>query len=154
MSNRWGIAALALGALLLLGCASSQATAKETKTPPASVEKIDGSAVSRVTLVPRAAERLALKTAPVGEIPIAPRGIIGAPILPRLVVPYAAVIYDNTGNTWVYTNPTPLVFIREPVHVDFVQDGTAVLFSGPPLGVFVVVAGSAELYGAETGVGK
>jgi hypothetical protein len=148
------VMALAFGSLLLLACAQSEATAKEIKTPPVSVEPIQGSAVSRVTLVQRAAERLAIRTDPVGEIPIAPRGIFGAPIIPRLVVPYSAVIYDLTGNTWVYTNPAPLVYVREPVHVDFVQDGTAVLFSGPPLGTQVVTAGGAELYGAETGVGK
>ena len=153
-TNRWMVTALAMGALLLLACADAAAKANEAKTPPSTVEKIEGTNISRVTLTTRAAERLAIKTEPIGVIPLAPRSIAGAPVLPRLVITYAAVIYDTSGATWVYTNPSHLVYVREPISIDFVQDGIAALFSGPPTGTQVVVAGAAELYGAETGVGK
>lgn len=70
------------------------------------------------------------------------------------IVPYAAVIYGLQGETWVYTNPEPLVFVRESIAVDYIEGEQAVLLEGPPAGVAVVTVGGAELYGAETGVSK
>lgn len=72
----------------------------------------------------------------------------------QLVIPYAAVIYDLNGNTWTYTNPQPLTFVREPITVDYIEGELAVLSAGPPIGTTVVTVGVAELYGTETGVGK
>jgi multidrug efflux pump subunit AcrA (membrane-fusion protein) len=72
----------------------------------------------------------------------------------HLVVPYSAVIYDLEGNTWVYINPEPLVFIRQAVTIDYIHDDMAVLLEGPPAGTMVATVGVAELYGADTGVGK
>lgn len=72
----------------------------------------------------------------------------------RKVVPYSAIIYDVKGDTWVYTNPEPLVFVRAPVQVDYIAGQTAYLTDGPATGVKIVINGTAELYGAETGVGK
>jgi len=69
------------------------------------------------------------------------------------VVPYAAVIYGVHGETWVYTNPEPLVYVREPVTVHYIEGDLAVLSEGPPAGTVVVTAGGAELLGAESGVG-
>jgi hypothetical protein len=72
----------------------------------------------------------------------------------RLVIPYAAVVYGLEGETWVYTNPEPLVYIREPIAIDYIQGDTVVLSEGPASGTPVVVIGAAELFGAETGVSK
>ena len=72
----------------------------------------------------------------------------------RMVVPYSAVIYDLQGATWVYVSPEPLVFVREPVTIDYIQGDLAVLSDGPPVGTEVATVGVAELYGADTGVGK
>lgn len=72
----------------------------------------------------------------------------------RPVAPYAAVIYGLQGDTWLYTNPEPLTFVREPVTIDFIDGDLAVLVEGPPAGTVVVTAGAAELYGTEFGVGK
>jgi hypothetical protein len=72
----------------------------------------------------------------------------------RLIVPYAAVIYGLEGETWVYTNPEPLVYVRHPIAVDYIEDDMAVLSEGPSAGTQVVVVGVAELFGAETGVSK
>jgi hypothetical protein len=69
------------------------------------------------------------------------------------VVPYAAVIYGVHGETWVYTNPEPLTFVREPIVIDFIEGDLAVLTQGPPAGTDVVTVGGAELYGAEHGIG-
>ena len=70
------------------------------------------------------------------------------------VIPYSAVIYDLTGDTWVYTNPEPLTYVREPISVDYIEGDMAVLEDGPSAGTLVATVGVAELYGMDTGVGK
>jgi len=72
----------------------------------------------------------------------------------RKVIPYAAVLYDAKGNTWVYTNPEQHVFIRKPIQIDTIVGDEAFLVDGPPVGAAVVTVGGAELYGTEFGVGK
>ena len=72
----------------------------------------------------------------------------------RKIIPFAAVIYEPDGTTWVYTNPEPLIFIRQPIVIDYIEGDLAVLLEGPPVGTQVVMVGVAELFGAETGVGK
>jgi biotin carboxyl carrier protein len=72
----------------------------------------------------------------------------------RQVIPYGAVLYDLSGESWVYTNPEPLVFVRAPIEIDYVEADLAILASGPPVGTTIVTTGSAELYGAEFGVGE
>jgi hypothetical protein len=72
---------------------------------------------------------------------------------PRKVVPYAAVLYDIHGGEWVYTSPEPLVYVRAPVVVEYIDGETAVLSDGPPADTEVVTAGASELYGAESGIG-
>lgn len=72
----------------------------------------------------------------------------------RKVVPYAAVLYDVHGDTWVYTNPEPLVFVRHKVDVDYIEGDVAVLEDGPSSGTAVATVGVALLFGIETGMGK
>jgi len=69
------------------------------------------------------------------------------------IVPYEAVLYDLNGQAWVFTNPEPLVYVRAPVTIDYIEGDLAVLSEGPPAGTEVVTAGASELYGAETGIG-
>jgi hypothetical protein len=70
-------------------------------------------------------------------------------------VPYAALIYDVDGETWVYVKePNALAFVRERVIVDYIKGDLAFLTNGPPAGMEVVTVGGAELFGAETGVSK
>lgn len=73
---------------------------------------------------------------------------------PRKIVPYSAVIYDLHGDTWAYTSPEPLVFVRHSITVDYIEGDTAVLFDGPTAGTAVVTVGAAELLGVELGVGQ
>jgi hypothetical protein len=73
---------------------------------------------------------------------------------PQKVIPYSAVIYDIEGNTWTYTNPQALVFVRHRIDIDFIQDDMAVLKDGPALGTSVVTQGAAELMGVEQKVGQ
>jgi hypothetical protein len=73
---------------------------------------------------------------------------------PKKVVPYSAILYDLTGDTWVYTNPEPSVFVRERVDIERIDEDLAVLNTGPAVGTQVVTIGAAELYGAESRAGN
>ncbi len=143
------VAAMAL--LGLSGCAKTVETSS-AKTEPFTVEKVDGTELGRLRLEAKAAERLGLKTEKVVESAGAGAGA-GAGT-PSSTAPYAAVLYDAQGTTFVYTNPEPLVFARQSVTVEHINDGLAVLSEGPPPGTPVVTVGGAELAGIEFGVGK
>ena len=69
------------------------------------------------------------------------------------VIPYAAVLYDTHGDTWVYTKIDYLTFVRAPIIVEYIEGDLAVLSDGPPTGTEVVTAGAGELFGAEYGIG-
>jgi hypothetical protein len=118
---------------------------KATEIKPAQVELIAGTELHKVTLTARAAERLDIKTDRVQEMVV--RGA------KRKVVPYAAVLYDARGETWVYTSPEPLVFVRHRIRVDYIDRDRAVLSEGPAAGTAVVTVGAAELFGAEFEIG-
>lgn len=72
----------------------------------------------------------------------------------NLVVPYSSILYDMHGNTWVYLNTEPQVYVRQRVELRYVMDALAILSRGPARGAKVVKAGAAELFGTEFGVGK
>lgn len=136
---------LLVAAVLVLAACSGTTAAEPPSLPPLTVEKGEGDAPSRLTLSPRAAERLGIETVAVAEAQVD-----GAT---RTVVPYAAVIYDATGATWAYTNPEDLVFVRAPLTVERIDGDRVVLESGPPPGTLVVTVGAPEFWGAENGVG-
>lgn len=144
LKDRW------IAAVLIVACggtlgACKPAAVKATETKPAHVELIAGTELHKVTLTARAAERLDIQTARVDEMVL--RGA------KHKVVPYAAVLYDARGETWVYTNPEPLVFVRHAIHVEYINGDRAVLSQGPPAGTAVVTVGAAELFGAEFEIG-
>ena len=111
-------------------------------SPPARVELVVGSNLRQITLSDRAAKRINIK---VEEVRQDGSG--------QTIVPYSAVLYDLTGATWVYTNPTPLTFIRHLVTIARINGTTMYLTSGPPVGMQVVTVGVPQLHGAERGVG-
>jgi hypothetical protein len=159
--NRWRAPTLLLiGALALGVSACGRAPAAddgETASGEARVEQIEGTEQSRVILTRQASERLGIKTAEVRDARLAAKpAAIGqrrGPAAMRKTIPYAAVLYDEHGDTWVYTNPAPLTFIRKRIGVDFVTGDLAVLLKGPSTGTRVVTVGAPELLGAELGVG-
>jgi hypothetical protein len=144
--RRRAAAGLAVAAVLALpGCVGSSVGSVSPESP-AKVQPIAGSPVKQVTLTPRAAERLAIKTMPVTNTTVK--------LQPRTVIPYSAVIYDVDGTTWVYTMPAQLTYLRQKVTIQDVTGDSAVLSAGPPAGTAVVSEGAAMLYGTELGVGK
>lgn len=143
--ERWIIAAFLVAGLPLSACAAS--SPEETGDPPAKVQLIEGSDQARVILSEDAARRLGIETTEV-------QASSSAPGAGTLIIPYAAVLYDPAGDTWTYTNPEPLVFIRQPVQISDIREGQAYLGSGPPAGTQVVTVGASELLGIEYKVGE
>jgi hypothetical protein len=119
------------------GCADLE-EASEAGYQPAVIEEIEGADVKQVSFVEDAARRVSLQTA------VVQRG--GGD---RVVLPYAALVYDPAGQVWVYTVPKRLTFLRVPVTVDLITGNRVVLTSGPAVGTRVVTRGAAEVYGAE-----
>ena len=140
--NRWMLAILVL-ALPLGACAGGTAEAAVDQ-PAVTVEEIDGTELSRLTLSDKAAERLGIETAPVAEAEAAGN---------LTTIPYSAVMYDAAGHVWAYTNPDGRAFVRAEISVDRIEGGLAYLAAGPAVGTLVVTVGAAELWGVETGVG-
>lgn len=139
--------ALLFGLVLLLLACEEKETVHERREP-AQVEHLENSELSRLTLDEKAVFRLGIQTAPAAEEMI---GQSEAKL--RMVVPYSALLYDVEGRIWVYENPSPNVYIRHEVKVDFIQKDKAVLLDGPPAGTQVVTVGAAELFGTEYEVG-
>ena len=129
------VVVLALQLLPDGGASEGEATA----TPPAVLEPVEGTDLTRVRLSEAAAERLGIETA----------AVRAATAETKKVVPYAALVYDGNGETWVYTRPESLVFVRAPVAVYRIEGELAYLTDGPPAGTEVATVGVAELYGTE-----
>jgi RND family efflux transporter MFP subunit len=71
-----------------------------------------------------------------------------------LTAPYGAVLYDSQGGTWLYVRSGTNAYTRRRVEVHHVVGNIAVITRGLTAGEEVVVAGAAELFGTEFGVGK
>lgn len=159
-SSRWrGGALLVLATVLglsLAACSRAPVEEADGGASEATVQPVPGTDQSQVSLTERAANRLGIQTAPVRTVRVAapkgPAGRRGGPTT-RKVIPYAAVIYDENGDTWTFTNPAARTFLRQQIDVDYVSGDKAVLRRGPAVGTKVVTVGAAELLGAELGVG-
>jgi hypothetical protein len=133
----------AFAACLAAPCAS--ALAAETavkKIMPARVEATNDAKIMKVTLTPKAAERLGIL---IDEVRADPSG--------RRIVPYASVLYDLTGKTWVYISADPLTFVRGAVVIDTIKGDNVYLTDGPPAGTKVLAAGVPQVFGTEVKVG-
>jgi hypothetical protein len=133
----------AFTACLAVPCPS--ALAAETavkKILPARVEATSDAKIMKVTLTPKAAERLGVV---IDEVRADPSG--------RRIVPYASVLYDLTGKTWVYISADPLTFVRGAVVIDTIKGDNVYLTDGPPAGTKVLAAGVPQVFGAEVKVG-
>ena len=134
-----GLVLIAAG-LSLSACGSSlEEEYPETAShhEPAKLEPIKGTDVQRVIFSAEGAKRVGLQTAPIrqnGE---------------EKIMPYAALIYDAEGNTYTYTAPEPLTYVRQEIKIDHLDGDSVVLSDGPPAGTKVVTVGVDEVYGTE-----
>jgi hypothetical protein len=139
-----GLVAAAVVGLSLVACADKSETSEDSGDPSGMVlEEVkapDGTELQKVILEPLSVERLGIRLEPIAQ-----RGA-------DLVVPYAAVVYDPEGGTWVFTEPEPNSFLRHRVTVREIAGDEAFLSDGPEPGTEVVTVATAELYGAEEGL--
>lgn len=144
----WVMIVIIIATLIQSACSAANAGSSSAAKPepPSVSEKVDGSEFNRVTLTEKAAQRVQVKTSKVRT-----ETVSGAK---KLVVPYASLIYGLHGETWVYTSPAPLTFQRATVTVEYIEGENAFLTEGPAEGTEVADVAVAELYGADTGVGK
>ena len=140
--QRWMVLAFVASGLVVSGCAETGSDSESSGDPAAELVAIEGSDLQQVVLTERAAERLDLQMAATTA------GGLGQ------VVPYASLVYDADGKTWVYTSPEPLTFVRTPVTVANIAGEEAFLSTGPGAGTEVVTVGTAELFGTEQEIGQ
>jgi len=132
---------LIVGALTPALSACTQVEESESTYSPTSVTPVKGSDdIQQVTFSAIAAQRADVRTAKVQA-----SGRLTS-------IPYAALIYNEEGDTYTYVSPKPLVYLREPVDVDRITGDRVLLRRGPPTGTAVVTTGAAEVYSAEFGV--
>jgi hypothetical protein len=135
-----------LALLLIVGALASACAAPPAEPVHdalAKLEKVDGAV--HVVLVPKAVERIGIKTAAVESL------VAGG--VQRTAMPYGALVYDTTGEAFAYTNPAPLTFVRHSLRVAAIQGDRVILADGPPAGASVVTVGASQLLGIELGVG-
>ena len=135
------MASAMLAALVPAACATDPTTTASHETQPAVLEAIPGSDRVSITLTEPAADRIGIELATV-------------PSPPPFSVAYSALLYDPNGETWVYTSPEPLTYVRAPVTVSAIDGEEMTLIQGPAPGTKIVTVGVAELYGAELGIGQ
>ena len=141
-TDRWILVFVTSLTLLVGACAQSAEPEAANDESLAHLEDIAGSDVKRITMSEEAAERIGVQTVPVAA---ADGG--------RIKVPSATLLYDQTGRTWVFTEPEHDVFVREEVKIIGTNGEDTILSSGPTADTPVVTVGVAELYGTELGVG-
>jgi multidrug efflux pump subunit AcrA (membrane-fusion protein) len=129
-------------ACLAVSCVSTLAAEVTAKIAPARVEATLDAKIKKITLTPKAAERLGIQ---IDEVRVDPSG--------RRIVPYASVLYDLTGKTWVYISADPLTFFRGAVEIDTIKGDNVYLTDGPPAGTRVLATGVPQVFGTEVKVG-
>lgn len=131
--------------LSMAGCSGDSPPDVEAPVTLTDVRAADGTEIKQVRLADEAVERLGITTGEVGQAVVTVDGVSGR----RLVIPYAAIVYDSDGSTWSYVNTAPGTYTRARVRVITIQGDVAVLSDGPPDGTAVVTQGAPELLGAE-----
>ena len=113
-----------LSASLLSACGPAAAPEEEVK--PITLEPIAGTNRNHLTLTEEAAERLGLET-----VPVVAQQVDGAD---RLVIPYAALLYDPTGQTWVCRKTSRSTRLRPTMEsaASFRLPGALALTKRPP----------------------
>lgn len=142
---RWTLAVLVAACLPLASCKKMEKEADEGEQKAATVvhqEEKHPDQPALITLTPDAAKRIDVQTIAIQDV-----DVNGAK---QKVMPYAALLYDTSGETWAFTNAEPLTYVRQKIKVDRIDGDKAILAQGPAAGTKVVTVGAAELYGSES----
>lgn len=137
------LAAFALYLALAGGTTEAAGSAPEVKAA-AIVDYPNGSKLARLRLEPSAIKRLDLRTTTVRSERVDGKA--------RLVVPYAALIYDSVGEAWLYASSKPRTFMRQHITIDRIAGERVILSAGPAAGTKIATVGAQELWGAELGI--
>lgn len=132
-------------ALQLTGCARSPEAAgggAAEEVLPATIQHMDGPQPTQITLTEDAARRIDIHT------DVVQIQTVGAN--EETVIPYASILYDTEGHTWIYTSTQALTYVRTPVTVRTIRGDDAVIEPGLASGTAVVTVGAEELFGSET----
>jgi hypothetical protein len=136
--------ALLVSGLYVTACSGDSGPAATEDAPPASLEDVPGQPdIKLITLTDEAMERIGLETA---EVKVQ----TGADGATQRVVPFASLIYDPEGATFVYVNDEHAQFMRAPVTVVRINGDDVLVSDGPSAGDTVVTVGAAQLYGVES----
>jgi hypothetical protein len=144
-SGRNAAAALAvLAAVTALSACTEVKSAETEHYSPATVTPVEDGpeGLVSVTLTREGADRIDIATGRVAR-----QGS-------RKVIPYAALMYEKDGSTFVYTNPSGLTFVRAHIEVDRVAGDRVLLREGPAAGTRVVTTGAPQVHGAELEFGE
>jgi hypothetical protein len=136
------LAAAGAATCFAMFCTTALTAEGPVQSKPARVEATADATIKKVTLAPKAAQRLGVE---IDEVREDQSG--------RRIVPYASVLYDLKGGTWVYVYTDPMTFVREAVGIDIIQGENVYLKNGPHPGTKVLATGVAQVFGTEVGVG-
>jgi hypothetical protein len=125
---------VAAAVAMLAGCGPAATTGGGEQAP---AKFVHGS----VVLTPLGKQRLALQTAK------------SAAAGKQTVLPVGALLYEENGQTAVYTQTTPLSYTIRFVTVATITGNVVFVSSGLAPGTVVVTAGAIELLGVQNGVG-
>ncbi|HSB67357.1 MAG TPA: hypothetical protein VLD65_12325 [Anaerolineales bacterium] len=142
LNYRWVFVILCIFCLPLAAC--GQAVSVDSNPPkPLTIEHLDSnSEPTREILTMDAVKRLDLQVAPVQSVTV--NGKM------QTVIPYASILYDTQGSTWVYVNTAPQTYVRHLVIVEDINGDEAILSNDElSQGTQVVTQGAEELFGAE-----
>ena len=140
----------AMAALLAVLLAAGSLSACSEVTPPekehyspAAISPVKGEDdLVSITLTQEGADRIEIATGTV-------RSRDG-----RSSIPYSALLYENDGSAFVYTNPRGLTYVRAHIDIDRVAGDRVLLDEGPPVGTRVVTTGAPQVHGAELEYGE
>jgi hypothetical protein len=142
LNYRWILVILFIFGLPLTACGQA-ASANSNPSKPLTIEHLDSdSEPTREILTVDAVSRLDIQISPVRSVTL--NGKI------QIVIPYASILYDTHGSTWVYVNTAPQTYVRHLVIIEDIEGDDAILSSDDlPQGAQVVTQGAEELFGAE-----
>ena len=123
---------------LIAGCGS---TSQPAVPQSSRVVHIPGTSQTKIVLSAVGVQRIGIRTARV-------QGRTAGSI----AIPYSAVIYDPSGQTFAFTALSPLTYTENPIAIDHISGNTAYLRKGLRDGAQVVTVGAEELYGVQSGV--
>jgi hypothetical protein len=142
MSRRAALLAVLIAAGSLSACSEVTPAEKEHYSP-AAISPVKGEKdLFSVTLTQEGADRIEIATGKVGQRD------------GRRTIPYAALLYENDGSAFVYTNPRGLTYVRAHIEIDRVAGYRVLLGEGPPVGTKVVTTGAPQVHGAELEYGE